>query len=119
MKNFDDTVYLYFSEEDGCWIAHSLRTDQVGTGIDMGRALADLIRAVDQVVDFARQDKTIQIFCDAPKEVQDRAALAKPLPLEIFEIAHRIARGQWPDELAIVSRDEAGSFVGKMTESVC
>ena len=95
IKDFVDTVFIHYSQDDSCWIAHSLRTDQVGTGADMGRALADLITAVDQVFELAQNDATIQVMCEAPKEIQDRAAMGRKLPREFFEVAHKIARGEW------------------------
>ena len=69
IKKFVDTVLIYYSQNDECWIAHSLKTDQVGTGVDMDRALAHLIKVVDGLLELARQDKTIRYLCDAPKEI--------------------------------------------------
>jgi hypothetical protein len=73
-KGARDTVVIYHSPEDGCWIAHSLRSDQIGTGRHPIEALADLIKAIKQVFDLAKRDKTIAYLREAPAEIQ---ALAK------------------------------------------
>lgn len=99
IKPFNDTAIIYYSEDDGCWIAHSLRTDQVGTGVDMGRALADMIRGIDGLLDLARADETIAYQREAPAEIQERLTSSKKLPKEIYEVAHKIARGEWPQEI--------------------
>ena len=83
----------------GRWLLDyiSLRTDQVGTGIDMGHALADLIRGVDGLLELAREDETMAYLREAPADIQARAAASKNLPREIYEVAHKIARGDWPE----------------------
>jgi len=117
IKDFVDTVFIHYSQDDSCWIAHSLRTDQVGTGADMGRALADLITAVDQVFELAQNDATIQVMCEAPKEIQDRAAMGRKLPREFFEVAHKIARGEWPAEVTITADSDA-EFTAEVAEGI-
>lgn len=96
---FRDAAVIFFSQEDGCWIAHSLRTDQCGTGVGIAYALADLIRAVDQVCEIAREDETVAYLREAPQDIQKMAATGKKLPREIYEVAHKMARGQWPENI--------------------
>lgn len=48
-----DTCVIYYSREDKCWVAHSVRTDQIGMGDCVVHALADLMRAVEQVLRIA------------------------------------------------------------------
>ena len=61
-------------------------------------ALAGVMRAVDAVMALARQDKTIRYLRDAPPDVQRLAARASKLPDAVFEVAHKIARGDWPSD---------------------
>jgi hypothetical protein len=107
-----DTLVIYRSQEDGCWIAHSLRTDQVGVGDRIVVALADAIKAVHQVSDLAAGDSTIRLRREAPPDVQEMARRAKPLPREIYEIAHKMVHGQWPEYLHtdIKPQDDVDSF---------
>jgi hypothetical protein len=116
VKSFTDRALIYHSPDDGCWIAHSLRTDQIGTGVDMGRALADLIRAIDQLLDLADEDETIAYLREAPQEIQDRAAACKELPGEIYEVAHKLARGEWPDDIdpAFMAQDDDEEFTAEV-----
>jgi hypothetical protein len=120
IEAFKDTAFIYHSEEDGCWIAHSLHTDQVGTGVDMGRALADLVRGIDQLMELAQEDETIAYRREAPAEIQERAASSKRLPKEIFEVAHKIARGQWPAEIepSFQAQDDDEEFVTDVCQPV-
>jgi len=96
---FTDQAVIYHSAEDGCWIAHSLRTDQLGTGADMTRALADLIRAIHQVLDVSAADETIAFLREAPAPIQALAKTSKPLPREIYEVAHKMVHGNWPADI--------------------
>jgi len=118
---FPDQVAVYHSEEDGCWIAHSLRTDQIGTGARIVDALADLIRGMVAFLELASADKTINLFRDAPPEVQEIAKRSKALPGEIFEVAHKMATGQWPKEIEpdFKPNDEHASFWAEVPEGVC
>lgn len=111
-----DTIVIYHSAEDGCWIGHSLRTDQIGTGGSVIEALADAIRAVDQVLDLAAHDKSIAAFREAPDEVKQIAKSSKALPEELYEIAHKMARGNWPAELPVAVNPSGGSFKAQVHE---
>jgi hypothetical protein len=116
----DDIAVLYRSEEDSVWVAHSLRTDQIGTGARIVDALADLIRAVDEVVAIAAGDATVAYLREAPAEIQKIKESAECLPSEIYEVAHKIARGQWPQEIDpdFSVKDDKKEFVTKMTEPI-
>lgn len=119
-RKFIDTFAIYYSDEDQRWIAHSLRTDQFGTGDCVVDALADGMKAVDQVVALAEKQPNIQIFCDAPEEIHQIAKTAKRLPDELFEIAHKKLYGEWPDYLKIeVDVQPSFSFTRKIREVVC
>src|SRR5207253_11182151 len=97
MKDFSEPAVIYHSHEDGCWIAHGLLTDQIGTGDRLVTALADLLRAVHAVRRLAAKDPTVAVERPAPKEIQQMAAKAKPLPKEVSEVAHKMAFGEWPE----------------------
>jgi hypothetical protein len=112
----DDRVVIYYSKEDGCWIGHSLRTDQIGTGRRIVDALADTIRAVHQAWQVSQKDPSVAFEREAPVQVQRLAAESKKLPREIYEIAHKMVHGTWPEELdvQITARDENGSFTTEL-----
>lgn len=67
---FQDQGVIYQSPSDGDWIAHSLQTDQIGYGQSIVEALADAIKAVDQVCRAAEQDETPAYLRPAPPEVR-------------------------------------------------
>ena len=97
-KRLQEDCVLYYSTEDHCWIAHGLTTDQVGTGDCLVDALADFIKAFDQIVALAKREGDIDILRNAPPATQLQQASAQSLPREFYEIAHKKARGTWPDE---------------------
>lgn len=101
IEPFEDEVVIYHSEEDGCWVAHSLRTDQVGAGDRIVDALATLIRGIHGLCRLAAQDRTVGYLREAPAEIQNLARKAKVLPLEVYEVAHKMATGQWPEDLKV------------------
>ena len=98
IRKLQDEIIIYFSKEDGCWIAHSLRTDQIGTGGRIVDALADALKAIDEVFDLAARDKTVAHLREAPAEVKRKVKRSARLPREIYEIAHQKARGHWPKD---------------------
>lgn len=115
-----DTIFIRHSSEDDCWVAHSLRTDQIGTGDDIVTALADAITAIDQVMTLAHEDPTVNCFREAPADIQEMAKHAKKLPGELYEIAHLKARGDWPDTLPLsIEPPSDESFVVEGEEAVC
>ena len=59
------------------------------------------MKAVDQVVALAKRKKGIQVFSDAPDEIQQIAKRAEKLPDEIYEIAHKKLYGDWPEYVKI------------------
>jgi hypothetical protein len=117
---FTDTAIIFYSEEDGCWVAHGLHTDQVGTGNKLVAALADLMQAIQAVCDLALADESIAFLREAPPEIQRIAASAKPLPKELSEIAHKMAYGDWPDYLKLdIDAEGDGSFSAEVSEVGC
>ncbi|MGC9261671.1 MAG: hypothetical protein ACP5I8_16525 [Phycisphaerae bacterium] len=80
--HFSDTAVIYHSTEDNCWIAHSLRTDQIGTGERVVDALADLIRGVRAVLRLAQKDESIAYLREAPPEIKKLATRSRKLPHE-------------------------------------
>lgn len=96
-----DVFAIYYSKKDKCWIAHSLRTDQFGTGDSLVDALVDGMKAVDQVVALAKKQPKVKLFCDAPAEIQQIAKNAKRLPYEVYEIAYKKLYGNWPKDLEV------------------
>lgn len=95
-SRLSDMCVIYESREDGCWIAHGLRTDQIGTGGSVVEALADLIRAIDQIRELAQHDASVAVLRPAPADIQKMAHDARDLPHEIYEIAYRMVTGKWP-----------------------
>lgn len=94
---FADMCVIYRSFEDNCWVAHSLRTDQIGTGSHPFEALTDLLRGLDGLLELAKEQKDIQVFRDAPPEIQDLAESAPLLPNEIYRIAYGKLHHSWPE----------------------
>jgi hypothetical protein len=118
--HFEDTLIIYHSEDDGCWIAHSLNTDQIGTGGDIVEAVADALKAVRQVCALAKQDSTVAHLRKAPPEIFEMKKHATRLPGELFEIAHMRAHGKWPEDLKIVATEANTSYAAKIPEeSLC
>jgi len=110
-KRFADVFAIFYSKADKCWIAHSLRTDQFGMGDCVVDALADGMKAVDQVVELAKRRRGIQVFQDAPEEIHEIARKSIRLPTELFEIAHKKLYGDWPAALPVdVCPDKHVSF---------
>ena len=75
--------------------------DQIGTGDGVVDALADLILAVHQVFEEAKKDNSINPFRKAPANIIRKAAKARKLPREVFEVAYRKVHNQWPDDLIV------------------
>ena len=98
--NPNDCV-IYFSTQDDRWISHSLHTDQIGLGPGPLYALADMLKAVQQVMKAAADDETIQPWMEAPASVQEMFKNADPLPKEMCEVAYWMDHGRWPDYLRI------------------
>ncbi|MGB2823246.1 MAG: hypothetical protein WBF17_19840 [Phycisphaerae bacterium] len=96
-KKAHDACVIYYSRGDGCWIAHGLHTDQIGTGDCVVHALADLMIALQELADLAAEDPSIAMLREAPPAIQRKARSAQPLPRELYEIAHKMVHGQWPD----------------------
>jgi hypothetical protein len=102
-RNFRETCVIYASSEDDCWVAHGLRTDQIGTGNCVVDALADFMKAMDQVLKAASEGKNITVLRAAPPEIKAMAKRARPLPREIYEIAHKKLYGRWPRDFCVAS----------------
>ena len=111
-----DTLVIYQSEEDQCWVAHSLRTDQIGTGDRIVDAIADVLQAIDQLCKLVRDDSSIQLYREAPANILKIAEQAKTLPAEIYEIAHRKVHGTWPDYVKPDFTVEGEAFTSEVTE---
>jgi len=119
-KALQDVAVIYFSPEDEGWIAHSIYTDQIGWGTTPTNALAELIGVVDKLLALAAQDESVAYLQKAPDEIFERMKQSKPFPVEWFEIAHKKARGQWPDapELNVSEADTEAYAVG-FQEAAC
>jgi len=94
---------IYYSPEDEHWIAHSLHTDQLGTGECVTEALADLIKGLENLFALATEQPDIEIFREAPEDIKRMIRYAKPLPGEIFDIAYHRVHGNWPKDFAVSS----------------
>jgi hypothetical protein len=68
-KKLDSDVCLvYWSQADKRYVAHSMRTDQIGTGDCIVHAMADLLHAVKDLLELAEQDASIQVLKPAPAD---------------------------------------------------
>jgi hypothetical protein len=114
-KRFAETFAIFYSEEDKCWVAHGVRTDQFGTGGSVVDALVDGMKAVDQVVALAARKPGIEVFSEAPEEIKQIAKRAKRLPNSILQIVHEKLSGDWPDEVQLQVSHSA-SFKRKVLE---
>jgi hypothetical protein len=97
---FLDTTVIYFDDDDETWVAHSLKTDQIGYGDSIGDALSELYRVVSFLIEEHGKDPSIPLFRDAPDEIVAKSVKAKKLPGEISEVAWKRATGRWPKELS-------------------
>ena len=96
---FTDTFVIYPSEqEEGFWVAHSLNTDQIGTGQCVLDAYVALLRAMRILLEEAAKNPNLRLLTPAPKEVRDRCKHARRLPMEIIEIASMVLDGKQPAE---------------------
>jgi len=100
-RKFKDRCVIYESAADKCWIAHSLGTDQIGTGDCVLDALVDLMRAIHTLLEIAAEEDGITIFREAPAAIRQKTEDAQPLPGEIYEIAHKMVTGDWPSDLQL------------------
>lgn len=89
MKGFKELVVVYPSSDQGVdgevWVAHSLRTDQVGVGQDPVEAVRDLCFAVKTLLEEAESDKTVRVEQPAPIEILERYHGAQPMPDELWK----------------------------------
>lgn len=113
-----EKIVIYRSPPDGGWVAHGLRTDQVGIAASPVDALAQLIRLVHALLDESAIDQSIEILRAAPEEIRKMAEVSTPLPKEIVEVAHWKAVGKWPQDWEIQGPGPEGeSFVAEVEES--
>jgi len=96
-----DRCIVYYSRKDRTWIAHSLHTDQIGTGDSLLSALTDLLRGVQNLVTLAETNKDIALWREAPKKIKDRAKKARTMPQELYSVAYKRLIGKWPDEIRV------------------
>lgn len=99
--SFVDKCLIYYSHDDNCWVAHSLRTDQVGLGDGVVDALVDLMTGTGNLLAMAKSDPSIAIFRDAPEDIQKRAAQASPLSQAIIQIAYERYTNRLPKEYKV------------------
>jgi hypothetical protein len=114
-----EAAVIYFSQEDGCWIAHGIHTDQIGTGARIVDALADFIKAINQIVEEAGKDQTLAYLREAPAEIRAKYKAASKLPGEIYEVAHKMVHGEWPQDWNPPEpREGKGSFKATVTDAI-
>jgi hypothetical protein len=75
------------------------------------------------MIEMRRPVATGEGDCSAEKAMQPRAGseqreskAGKKLPREIFEVAHKIARREWPEEIALTVQDIEAEYT--VTERV-
>lgn len=101
MQDHRDTIVIYHSPEDGCWLAHSLETDQIGDGESVLEALECLMRGLKFLHAEAAKDATLRAWRKASDEIFAMSKAAKPLPGEIMDIACKRVHGVWPADLPV------------------
>jgi len=87
MDAFEDILVIFPSEgdvEEGLWVAHSVRTDQVGVGHDPIEAVRELAACVRELLLEAASDDRVRVEQLAPAEVIRRISGARPLPEEAW-----------------------------------
>ena len=115
----NESAVIYFSDEDGCWIAHGMHTDQIGTGARIVDALADFMKAINQVIEESAKDPTLTYLREAPAEIRAKYKAASKLPGEIYEVAHKIVHGEWPEDWNPPEpRKVRASFKATVTEQI-
>ena len=114
-----ETVVIYHSEADAGWVAHGLRTDQIGIADTPVDALAQLLRLLEVLCEEAAKDSTLAYLREAPQEIQQLAEQSEILPGEIFEVAHWKAHGRWPETWQVPTTAGRSSFVAQIHEPVC
>ena len=118
-KPFVDTCLVYYEPADNVWIAHSLKTDQIGVGDCVVDALVDLMAGTRNLLNLAKKDKSIAIFRKAPAKIANRAKKAKPLPDVIFQIALERFTNSLPKGYRIeVEAPTKGAFTAQIPEPV-
>lgn len=100
-SSFKDEFVVYYSKEDNSWIAHSLRTDQLGFGDCVVDALSDLLVGLHNLIDLAKKGQPIIILNEAPPEIQLIRQTAKILPDCIAQIAIERYYHQLPSEWGV------------------
>ncbi len=103
LRRFSDQCVIYYSRKDELWVAHSLHTDQVGTGDNMLDALSHLLSGIRSLINLANKSSDIQVFREAPRSIQNRLDNALVLPEELSAYAHKRVRGEWPDEIKLIA----------------
>ena len=94
---------IYKSTSQGYWVAHGLHTDQIGTGDCVLDAYVDYLVGIRNLKKLQEEDCTIEIKREAPKEILKRAEKARPLPEELYQVAHRRLCGTWPNDIKVVA----------------
>lgn len=115
-SDLTETIVIYHAPDEGGWIAHGLRTDQVGIASTPVDALAQLLRLVHALIEEAAADRTLEIFREAPEAIQAMQHGSTKLPNEIVEVAHWKAVGTWPSEWEVQPVQNNGSFVATIVE---
>jgi hypothetical protein len=98
-----------------------MRTDQIGTGVRIVDALADMIRAVHQICRQAAADESLAYLREAPQDIQHLYSTAQKLPKETYEIAHKMVHGEWPSYLKLENTNQAKKerFKTDVKDAVC
>jgi hypothetical protein len=75
-----DGILVYYSHQDRAWLAHSLRTDQIGCGDCILSAIESLLRGIKTIMEMSKADRSIEVWHEAPPAIQAKVKNAKPLP---------------------------------------
>ena len=93
-QQIQDIWIIYPSmEERGMFVAHSLRTDQIGMGPCVLDAYVNLALAMRALTKALREDPSLDILREAPPEVWGMLVDAEKLPDEIVHRAEKRLSG--------------------------
>ena len=95
---------IYYSKTENLWIAHGLRTDQIGVGDCVLDAYVDYLHGMIDLVDLSKEVDHIEIFRTPPKKILKKAEKAQLLPRELYDVAYKRVHGDWPQDLKVTTK---------------
>lgn len=72
-----DEFIIYKSEEEDCFIAHGLHTDQIGIGNTAGEAYRDFIECLKAILRFCAINPDVHLYREAPEKYKKKGTPKK------------------------------------------